>query len=125
MSTASLARHAYETSAHVAPTPKTIEADAFKRVTTLLQNSRHGGASSYRDTVEAVYLNKRLWSLIASDLAEDGNLLPQDLKVGLLNLAVFTETQCKQVLDGTGSVDAMIEINRAVLKGLKSTGAAK
>jgi len=125
MSTASLARQAYQTSAHVAPTPKAIEADAFQRVTTLLKNSRETNNTTFGDTVQAVHMNKRLWSLLASALAEDQNALPQDLKVGLLNLALFTERQCKDVLSGESPVDAMIEINQAVLSGLKAKGEPK
>lgn len=74
--------------------------------------------SGFAALVVAVQENRRFWRLAAEDLASQGNGLPAPLRDQLLSLAGFIEKETGRVLAGTSSAAALIEINRAVARGL-------
>lgn len=66
-------------------TERDSEYDAFSYVTRLLRDaksSRLGPA-----TVQAIHKNSELWSILATDLAQPDNTLPDETKAGLISLA--------------------------------------
>lgn len=67
----------------------------------------------------AVHRNNELWTLLATDLADPGNALPEATKAGLLSLAAFSLRHGHAVLAGEGATDVLIDINMAILKGLR------
>lgn len=52
-------------------------------------------------------------------MAAPGNGLPQDLRARLFYLYQFTEHHSGKVLADQGSVDVLIDINTAVMRGLR------
>ena len=69
--------------------------------------------------MSTLHENRRLWVLFAGDVASKDNLLPDTLRAQLFYLAEFTLQHTSKVLDGTASVDVLIEINTAVMRGLR------
>ena len=67
--------------------------------------------------------NRRIWMTLAADLAQPGNVCPDELKAGLISLAGFVERQTGRLLRGEGEVAPLIEINRNVLIGLAGPSA--
>jgi flagellar protein FlaF len=69
---------------------------------------------------EALYDNRKLWGIFATDVADPGNPLPKDLKARLFYLAEFTNHHTSKVLAREASVEPLIDINTAILRGLRS-----
>ncbi|MDM7458457.1 MAG: flagellar biosynthesis regulator FlaF [Paracoccus sp. (in: a-proteobacteria)] len=98
------------------------EYDAFSRVTRGLRLAERRCVSAA--AIQAVHLNNELWTILAADLAAPGNALPEDLRANLLSLAGFSLRHGHQILSGEGSTDILIDINMAVMKGLRGEGMA-
>lgn len=104
--------------------PRALEYDLLARATKgLSQASRHEGEGFSR-LVAALDENQRLWSTLAADVAEDGNGLPTKLRAQLFYLYEFTTQHSRAVRDQKASVDVLIDINTAVMRGLRGQGAA-
>jgi flagellar protein FlaF len=114
------ARAAYGVSAQAIRTPRDIEHDALARATRALKRTQESPAAHFPDLVRAIHDNRTLWTVFAADLAGPGNGLPADLRGRLLSLAAFVDTHSSKVLRGTATVDALIDINVAVMRGLRS-----
>lgn len=95
-----------------------VEYDAFSRVTRMLRQSE--SRCTTPQAVQAVHLNNELWTLLAGDLAQPGNALPDETRAGLLSLAGFCLRHGQAALGGTATTDALIDINLTVMKGLRS-----
>ena len=50
---------------------------------------------------------------------EDGNGLPIELRAQIISLAEFVRRHSLAVLGGRASVSALIDINTAIMKGLR------
>lgn len=101
---------------------RSIEYEAFARVTQKLSATWHTRNSDFPALVQALSENLGLWSTLAADVASPGNGLPKALRARLFYLYEFSEVHTGRVLDGKASVDAMIDINTAVMRGLRGQG---
>ncbi|MDP5308778.1 flagellar biosynthesis regulator FlaF [Paracoccus spongiarum] len=93
------------------------EYDVISRVTRLLRQSDRAGRTG--EAITAVHRNNELWTLLATDLADPGNSLPDQTKAGLISLASFAIRHGHAVLSGEATTDALIDINMAIMKGLR------
>jgi len=100
-------------------TPRDIEYEVFARITRRLRTASADGSGGFAALVAALHDNRKLWDVLASDLAGDENGLPSPLRAGLLSLALFTERHTADVLRGNGTAEVLIEINTAVMRGLR------
>lgn len=112
-----LAQRAYGAGSPGAATPRETEYRAFAYVTGLLTAARDSGA--FPRTADAIHQNLRLWLALATDLAAPDNKLPQPLRAQLLGLASFSERHGRRALEGAETVDALIDVNTAIMKGLR------
>ncbi len=115
-----MAQNAYTTATTAIKTPRSIELDVFSRVTRRL--SRKLEETNYPEFARALHENRHLWTLLAVDVADPDNGLPQDLRARLFYLAEFTLQHTSKVLAGTASVDILHEINSSVMRGLRQQG---
>lgn len=118
-----LASTAYARPVAATRTPRDAEYEVIARVT-----QRLGAANEHREEnpgvfLEALFRNERLWSTLAADVSDPGNGLPAPLRAQLFYLYRFTSEHSRKVRNGTASVGVLIDINRAVLRGLRG-GAA-
>ncbi|MFW5654209.1 MAG: flagellar biosynthesis regulator FlaF [Roseicyclus sp.] len=122
MSTALLAQTAYAATAPVR-TPRATEYAAFQKVTArLVQASRDGAPMT--ELAAAIYENRRLWTTLAIDLADDGNALPKPLRAQLMYLAEFSLLGSSKALRDRAALRPLIEVNTAVMRGLSGQDAA-
>lgn len=124
MNAYSQARTAYASPEAPVRTPRSTEAKAFQRVTQALSDASSGGAAAYPGLVRALHDNRKLWTVLAAHVADDGNDLPQDLRARIFYLAEFTTAHSSEVLKGAASPDVLVEINRAIVKGLQTSASA-
>ncbi len=101
--------------------PRAVEYDLFARVTRQLTAAL---ASDRAALVRALHDNGRMWRVLAADIAGEGNRLPAELRARLFYLYQFTETHSRKVLAGEAEAGVLIEINTAVMRGLRGEGVA-
>ena len=100
---------------------RALEYDLLARATKALSVSR-GQDVDYAKLLTALDENQRLWSTLAADVAEPENGLPQKLRAQLFYLYEFTAHHSRAVRDSKASVDVLIDINTAVMRGLRGQG---
>ncbi|MFN3144267.1 MAG: flagellar biosynthesis regulator FlaF [Paracoccaceae bacterium] len=98
------------------------EFEIFARVTRRLTSAAKDGA--FPALAAALHDNRRLWTALAADLADEGNALPPGLRAQLFYLAEFTMAHSARVLSGEATAEALVDINTSVMKGLAGPGAA-
>lgn len=115
MNATDLAHQAYAPNQSHIRTPRSIEAELVSDITRRL--SRPG--ASFSDLVQAVHDNRRMWTALAIDVADTENALPAELRASIFYLAEFTDIQSQKFLNRRSDLAPLIEINTAVLRGLR------
>lgn len=114
----SLQQHSYASYAAAQNTvedPRQIEYRLFAQVTKALMDVVDGCS---RDTIKAVHWNRRLWLTLQSDCANDANGLPDEIRAGIISLAIWVDKHSRKVLRGEGEIEPLIEVNRSIMEGL-------
>ena len=124
MNTSVLARSAYAQVNAIAPSHRDTEYRAFATVTRDLAEHAAAGPETFPKLVEALDKNRRLWTIIAQDVAGEGNALPETLRAQLLYLAEFTLLHTPRILRKEASANVLVEINTAIMRGLRGTPVA-
>jgi len=119
-----MAQTAYATTQSPIRTPRSTEYEAFARVTHRLKDASQKGRVGFTRLAEAIHSNRRLWTILAGDVADDANALPRALRAQIFYLAEFTNHHSTLVLNGEGDADVLVEINTAIMRGLRSHGGA-
>lgn len=114
-----LAHDLYKTSPAQTGAPRSLEYDAIARITRQLRDASRKGPNGFSKLVEAVHMNRRLWTLFATNVADKDNALPDNLRAQLFYLAEFSQVHSAKVLSGDANVRPLLEINMAVLRGLR------
>lgn len=122
MNTLQMARTAYSNTAAPIRTPRGTEYEAFARVTHRLRDAAKTKKSSYAAYVKALHENRRLWTILASNVAQDDNALPAELRAQIFYLAQFTARHTSAILSKKEDETALIDINMAVMRGLQREG---
>ena len=117
------AHHAYKQDTHTIKTPRSSEYEAFVHITRKLKAvSCTQSDQCFAALAGAVHDNRRLWAILASDVSERQNPLPNDLKARIIYLAEFTRQHSQKVLSDGASTTPLVEINTAVMAGLREGG---
>ncbi|WP_332888537.1 flagellar biosynthesis regulator FlaF [Acidimangrovimonas sediminis] len=116
-----MARTAYATPGAPTRTGRGLEYDVLARVTHRLKSaSESNDRRAFGALVRALYDNRRLWTILATDVADPGNQLPESLRARIFYLNEFTQQHSRKVLARQATVDVLIDINTAVMRGLRS-----
>ncbi len=118
-----MARTAYTSPSASIRTERGTEHDAFARITHRLKS--HDPKSAPGLFTEALHENRQLWTLLAIDVADDGNRLPGHLRAQIFYLAEFTDVHTSRILAGNADAGALIDINTAVMRGLRQKAVMK
>lgn len=124
MSALHMARTAYAQSAAPIRTNQSTEYEAFAQITRRMKDAASKGRAGFNALASSVHDNRRLWTLLAVDVADKDNPLPAMLKAQIVYLAQFTDQHAAKVLAGKATVDAMVDVNTAMMRGLRQQGAA-
>lgn len=117
MNNTELAHRGYAPTAAPLRSARKVEYDVIARIT-----SRMNAAIRSRDfgkLVHALHENRTLWRKLAIDVADPGNLLPDDLRGQLFYLAEFTDHHTSRAIKREVSAVPLVEVNTAILRGLK------
>ena len=117
------ARAAYARPEAPQRSPRALEYDLLARATKALTQAAARKTEGFAALVAALDENQRLWSTLAADVAEPENGLPAKLRAQLFYLYELTVQHSRSVRAQKGSVDVLIDINTAVMRGLRGQGA--
>lgn len=119
------AKTAYVTNAAPIRSDRGNEYAAFAQVTRKLHTCIATGKKDFRELVEAVHENRKLWTILATDVARSENHLPDALRAQIFYLAEFTTEESRKILRGAGNLAVLVEINAAIMRGLNQSKAQK
>lgn len=109
---------AYQNAAKKTEGPRQTEYRAFALATRSLIDAASLPETEVGRRAEALAVNRRLWSLLASDCAAEGNSLPQGLRAQIISLSLFVDRHSSAVMRNGASFDVLIDINRTIMQGL-------
>lgn len=115
--------HAYSSAAMPTRTARDKEYEAVAKITHRLRAEAEKTPINFPALAEALHDNKKLWRIFATDVSDAANPLPQDLKARIFYLAEFTHHHTSEVLARRGEIAPLLDINTAVMRGLRG-GAA-
>jgi len=119
------AQAAYRTEVQTVRTARAQEYDALARVTHRLRVASQASNPDIGQLAAAVHDNQRLWITFSVDVADSQNGLPVALRAQILGLANFTRAHSSRVLREGASLDPLVDINTAVMRGLSGAGASQ
>lgn len=103
---------------------KHIEIELFSTVTARLNTHKNSNDDSdlrlSPDMARDLLENAKLWQILMLDLLSADNQLDMSLKNSLISLAEFTQSHTQKVFRGDGTIDVLIDVNTAILNGLKT-----
>lgn len=99
------------------PEARQSELEIFQRVTRALQSTLDRPHTDSA-VIEAINDNRRLWHALENDLAQESNLLPDDLKAKLISVAIWVERHSQLAEAGKARLDALVTVNETIMKGL-------
>jgi len=115
-----LARQGYAPKAFPLKSDRAVESQIISQVTARLRKAAANAATNFPDLVQALHDNRKMWTMLALDVADSDNGLAAPLRAQIFYLAEFTEQHTVKVLRGAASADALVEINTSVLRGLNA-----
>lgn len=122
MNALNMARTAYTDTSAPIRTARGTEYAAFARVSASLKRTSQNKKTDFPSFVVALNHNRRLWTLLASDVSDKENGLPKELRAQIFYLAEFVIQHTAQVLKGTAEEEALLDINRLMMRGLQGEG---
>lgn len=99
-----------------------VEYDVFARVTGRLSSASRKRDANHPEFINSLYDNTKLWRALAVDVLQAENSLPKNLKAQIFYLFQFTESHSRKVMSENFNVEILLEINKAVMRGLRGEG---
>lgn len=125
MNSQTMAKAAYGQVRAPIRTDRGTEYELFARVTHKMRKAAAKGNTGFPALAEAIHHNRNLWTLLATDVAGKDNRLPRDLKARIFYLSEFTQNYSAKILSKGASIGPLVEINAAMMRGLRGVGAKK
>ena len=117
-----IARAAYSQREAPVRTARAQEYDLLARCTQKMAMAWARRKDDFPLLATAVHENLQLWCALAIDVADEGNHLPSALRAQLFYLYEFTPNHSHAVLANRASVEVLVDINTAVMRGLRGEG---
>lgn len=103
-------------------TGRRSEYEVIAKITQQLRDRAVDAKKNFPAYADALHTNQRLWTALVVDVSDKNNPLPSELKASVMYLADFTRHHTRRILRDKASVLPLLEINMAVLRGLKNEG---
>ncbi|MFK7744680.1 MAG: flagellar biosynthesis regulator FlaF [Roseobacter sp.] len=117
------AQRAYAPTQAPTKTARSTEYDVIARISHRMKRAIQ--QDDFPALAEALVENNRLWLVLATDVADPNNLLPDELRARIVYLADFTVQHSHKVMRKLDTAVPLLEINAAILKGLKQEAPLK
>ena len=119
MNASLMAQAAYAADAAPIRTHRATEYDVFAKATTALRR-----ATTAPERAQAIADNRALWTILATEVADPGNPLPKNLRARIFYLSEFVTHESRRVLRGEAGTDVLVDVNAAVMSGLRQKAPA-
>ncbi len=122
---------AYQQSQNTTQNPRDVEYRLLGQVTAAMIAAQEVFEASKADVklkkqvVDAALWNRNVWSAFRSDLLNEGNQLPKELKAQLISISLFIERETNEIMNGDADFEALIDINQQIIEGLRPNPAAQ
>jgi flagellar protein FlaF len=73
-----------------------------------------------RKIAQALNWNNEVWGAFMDDCRNTDNQLPEQLRSGIISLAIWVRKETRLAMDGTNDLDMLIAVNRDIMKGLNA-----
>ena len=116
--------NAYQRTLKTTENPRNTEYRLFAEITRdLLAAEQRGVIDAV--LIEALDRNRKLWITLATDCADENNLLPKETRAAIISLSIWVQKYSRAVTRNGEDVAALIDVNRNIMKGLNpgATGA--
>jgi flagellar protein FlaF len=118
----------YQTIENVTLDGRELEAMLLTRSATRLAVAQQRWNEPDHDTSleEALRYNQKLWTVFQSELMEDGNTMPDEIKRNLLTLSLFIDKRTFEVMSypAPEKLNILININQNIAAGLRAGAVA-
>lgn len=110
---------AYKQTIRETETPRDLERRVISQITRELEKLPPAPTPSLsHDDRDALARNQRMWGFLMFDVIEADNPLPDQLKAGIISLALFVDQHTPEVIAGRKTAEALVSINRNVMSGM-------
>ena len=113
---------AYQKTQRSTETPSQTEYRVFAKVTRALIEAK-GLPHTDQRLHNALHDNRRLWSVLATDCAVEGNQQPNALRAQIISLSIWVGKYSSLVARGQEDIDALISVNKNIMDGLAAQAA--
>jgi flagellar protein FlaF len=118
--------HAYQNYASPSSikSARDTEIEIILETTRRLKSAHQNRVKRYSAFADALQTNRKLWIVLATDVARAENALPSELKARIFYLNEFVQHQTRLVLRDDVAIEPLLDVNLAILRGLGTRGAA-
>jgi flagellar protein FlaF len=107
----------YQKAQQSTETPSQIEYRLFVQVTNAMISAQDNSLKG-KDLMDVLDWNRRVWSTLSTDCGAKGNGLPDQLRAGIISLAIWVSKHSSAVMRGEEPIQDLININRTIMEGL-------
>lgn len=117
------ATQAYQTVAKRTGNPRDLEANLLTKSALNLQRIKENWELADTELLAALKFNRKLWNVFVNSATNEDNPLPAAIRQNIANLGLFvlSHTLKLEVRPEPGRLDVLININREVAAGLRSS----
>jgi len=109
---------AYRRARAIIETPRATEYRLISTVTGEMIQARDAGLAG-SELMPALHRNRAVWGTFSTMCAAPGNQLSDELRAGIISLALWVERHTSLVVRGKDSIDDLIAVNRTLMDGLE------
>lgn len=110
--------NAYRNARSRVETPRATEHRLMSEITGEMMDARAAGLTGAA-LIQPLHRNREMWSAFADDCGPVGNGLPDTLRAGIVSLALWVNRFTSDVVTGREKIDALIDVNRTIMEGLR------
>lgn len=114
---------AYQQAQNSTQDPRDVEYRLLANVTHALKQASEN-PNDVKQRVDAVLWNRDVWAAFRLDLMSDQNQLPDELRASLISISIWVQKESMEAMEGEGDIDALIDVNRNIMAGLKPEASA-
>lgn len=110
----------YQRTQAASESPREAEYRLFGQVTRALIDAEKLDRRDFRQRIDAIDWNRRLWTTLAADCSSAGNGLPDSIRAQIISLSLWVSRYSSQVAREGADVGPLIEVNKNIMAGLAS-----
>ena len=122
---------AYKKALNKTASSRNAEYRLLAQVTAALIEAKEADGDMRKDPAKmkmrahALNWNNEVWSTFMDDCRSEDNKLPEKLRGGILSLGIWVNKETQAALNGDVGLDALISVNRDIMKGLDDATTVK